>query len=127
MHLQRWDRTALDIAAITSGGHHSPRIVPLSWTYLHHPRRCWECAALGQRERLTWYLPWVTHCVDHGHLLADHLDWRTGLGTVDGARHNTELLRLLGSDTGTFCQWPGLGPRGGQVEVPGLRPVLISS
>lgn len=96
MHLQRWDGTALAIGAIVGVRSRPWPIVPLSWTYLTHPRRCTSCRAEDHID-LTWHLPWITHCTRHGAALDSHQLTSTGLV------RNTALLHLLDQPTATFA------------------------
>ena len=100
MHPARWDGHALQISAITKQAPHAWPIVPISWTYLRQPRTCDECIAQYGYQRLTWHLPWATHCPEHSALLsAPHeLD-----GASDGKRRTSTMLKLLTETTGSFA------------------------
>lgn len=101
MHLQRWDGIAIDIAALTGAAPRRWKIVPLSWTYLTHPRPCPDCLPQDGFEHLSWYLPWVTHCTRHATLLGPGDD-EVRRSSSPAAR-TVDLLRLLNADFANFA------------------------
>lgn len=101
MHLARWDGRALQVAAITGQSRRPWPVVPLSWTFLNHPRTCDACLAKYGYHRLTWHLPWVTHCVEHSVQLRE-LGEATNAPS-DGAQRTALLLNLLTAPIGVFA------------------------
>lgn len=101
MHPARWDGHALQISAITKQAPHAWPIVPISWTYLRRPRACNECAAQPGYHRLTWHLPWVTHCAEHSVEL--HEPGPTTNSQSEGPRRTGLLLDLLTAPTAAFA------------------------
>lgn len=101
MHPARWDGRALQISAITKQTPHAWPIVPINWTYLRQPRTCEACVTQYGYQRMTWHLPWVTHCVEHSVQLHELAEIRNNPG--DGARRTALLLNLLNTPTAVFA------------------------
>ena len=100
MHLQRWDGIAIDIAALTGAAPRHWKIVPLSWTYLTHPRPCPDCLPQDGFEHLSWYLP-LGHRTRHATLLGPGDD-EVRRSSSPAAR-TVDLLRLLNADFANFA------------------------
>lgn len=100
MHLARWDGTALHLGAITGHGPRPWPLVPLSWTYLAHPRTCIACNRDGH-ELLYSYLPWITCCPHHDQPLTDPSG--PPPGDPRTVRRNRQLVALLDEPTGKFA------------------------
>jgi len=101
MHPARWDGHALQTSAITKQTSHAWPIVPINWTYLRQPRTCEDCVTQHGYHRLTWHLPWVTHCIEHSMQL--HEPRETANAPGDGARRTALLLNLLTAPTAVFA------------------------
>ncbi len=101
MHPARWDGRALQISAITKQAPHAWPIVPINWTYLRQPRACEACVAQHGYRRLTWHLPWATHCVEHSVEL--HEPEETTKSQSDDAQRTALLLNLLTAPTAVFA------------------------
>lgn len=101
MHPARWDGHALQISAITKQAPHTWHIVPISWTYLRQPRTCDQCVSQYGYRRLSWHLPWVTHCIEHSAQL--HEPGEAGNDPGDGAPRTALLLGLLTAPTAVFA------------------------
>lgn len=101
MHPARWDGHALQVTAITKQAPHAWHIVPISWTYLRQPRTCNECVSQYGYRRLTWHLPWVTHCVEHSVQLNE--PGETSNDTGDDVRRTAILLGLLAAEMACFA------------------------